>query len=90
MGWQTCSEEAVHAQEAERDPHDGGLVQVGGDFVWEGQGVGELVEDLRLLAPPTPGRIPRPHLPLVRAGPGEEREGRKGAAIGQVILQDYK
>lgn len=64
-------------QEAERDPHDGGLVQVGGDSAGEGQHMGEFVKHLRLLTPPTSGRIAGTQLPLLRTGPEGEEGGRK-------------
>lgn len=64
----------MHPQEAEGDSHDGGFVQVGGDSAGERQCAGELVKHLRLLTPPTSGRIPRTQLPLLRAGPAERRD----------------
>lgn len=57
------------AQEADGQPHDGGLVQVGAHAVGQGQLVGQLVEDLCLLAPPAPGSIPGLLLPPLRATP---------------------
>lgn len=64
----------THAQVADNEPHDGGLVQVGGDIVGQRQLVCELVEHLRLLAPATSGRIPGLLLPALRAHPGKTRE----------------
>lgn len=54
----TCGAEAVHAQVADGEAHDGGLVQVGADAACEGQRVGQLVQHLGLLAAPAAGRIP--------------------------------
>lgn len=65
----TGSEEVAHPQEVEGDSHDGGFVQVGGDSTGEWQSAGELVKHLRLLTPPTSGRITRTQLPLLRTGP---------------------
>lgn len=62
-----------HAQVADGEPHDGGLVQVGGDIVGQGQMVCKLVEHFRLLAPATSGRIPGLLLPALRAHPGKTR-----------------
>lgn len=45
------------SQEADSQPHDGGLVQVGTDVVRQGQLMGQLIEDLGLLAPPAPCSI---------------------------------
>lgn len=68
----TRSQEAPHAQEAEGDSHDGGFVQVGGDSAGKWQSVRELVKHLRLLTPPTSGRITGTQLPLFRTGPEGE------------------
>lgn len=57
------------SQEADSQPHDGGLVQVGAHTVRQGQLVGQLVEDLRLLAPSAPCCIPGLLLPPLRATP---------------------
>lgn len=65
----TGSEEALHLQEAEGDSHDGRFVQVGGHSAGERQSASELIKHLRLLAPPTSGRITRTQLPLLRTGP---------------------
>lgn len=68
----------MHAKEAERHPHDGGLVQVGGDAAGEGQGVCQLVEDLGLLAPARPRGVAGTHLPQLRVRP-EERDSSRAA-----------
>jgi hypothetical protein len=65
----TGAEQLHHAQVADGEPHDGGLVQVGPDAVGHGQLLGQLVEHLRLLPPPAARRIPRLLLPAVRAHP---------------------
>lgn len=62
-------------QEADGQPHDGGLVQVGAHAVRQGQLVGQLVEDLRLLAPPAPGSISGLLLPPLRATPTSRGRG---------------
>lgn len=54
----TCRAEAVHAQVADGQAHDGGLVQVGADPASEGQRVCQLIQHLGLLAAPAAGRIP--------------------------------
>lgn len=54
----TCGAEAVHAQVADGEAHDGGFVQVGADPAREGQRVRQLVEHLRLLAATASSRIP--------------------------------
>ncbi|TNN77802.1 hypothetical protein EYF80_012100 [Liparis tanakae] len=59
-------DQVVHPQEAEGDSHDGGLVQVGADSAGERQRAGQVIEHLRLLAPPTSGRITRAQLSLLR------------------------
>lgn len=56
-------------QEADGQPHDGGLVQVGAHTVWQGQFMSQLIEDLRLLAAPASCRIPGLFLPPLRAAP---------------------
>lgn len=66
----TGVEKVAHSQVAEGHPHDPSFVQVGGDAAGQGQRVGELVEHLSLLAPPTASRITQTHLPLLRARPG--------------------
>lgn len=63
------------AQEADGQPHDGGFVQVGAHAVRQGQLMGQLVEDLRLFAPPAPGGIPGLLLPPLRATPEFREEG---------------
>lgn len=63
------------AQEADGQPHDGGFVQVGAHAVRQGQLVGQLVEDLRLLAPSAPGSIPGLLLPPLRAAPKLREKG---------------
>jgi len=69
----TGAEHFPHAQVADDEPHDGGLVHAGADAVGQGQLLRQLVEHLRLL--PTPGsrRIPRLLLPPIRAHPAGER-----------------
>lgn len=62
-------------QEADGQPHDGGLVQVGAHAVRQGQLVGQLVEDLRLLASPASGSIPGLLLPPLRATPRAREVG---------------
>lgn len=69
----TCSAEAVHAQVADCEAHDGGLVQVRADAARKGQSVRQLVQHLRLLAAPTAGRIPRLLLPQLGARPVERK-----------------
>lgn len=54
----TCGAEAVHAEVADGQAHDGGLVQVGADPASEGQRVRQLIQHLGLLAAPAAGRIP--------------------------------
>lgn len=56
-------------QEADSQPHDGGLVQVGAHTVRQGQLVGQLIEDFRLLASPAPCCIPGLLLPPLGAAP---------------------
>lgn len=87
--WEPTWAEVVHAKEAERHPHDGGLVQVGGDSAGEGQGVGQLVEQLCLLTPPAARRIPGTHLPLIRTRPGH-REVREKKSGEEVMKQEEK
>ena len=65
----TCGAEAVHAQVADGEAHDGGLVQVGADPAREGQRVRQLVQHLGLLAAPAAGRIPGLLLAQLRARP---------------------
>ena len=65
----TCCAEAVHAQVADGEAHDGGLVQVGADPAREGQRVRQLVQHLGLLAAPAAGRIPGLLLAQLRARP---------------------
>lgn len=68
-------QQLLHPQEAEGDPHDAGLVQVGADFARERQSAGELIKHLRLLAATTSGRVARTQLSLLRTGPaGGRRE----------------
>lgn len=42
----TSTEKFSHAQVADDEPHDGGLVQAGADAVGQGQLLGQLVEHL--------------------------------------------
>lgn len=69
----TSIQQLPHAQVADGEPHDGGLVQVCTDRVGQGQLVRQLIEHLRLLAPPAPRRIPRLLLPAFGANPGETK-----------------
>lgn len=63
------------SQEADRQSHDGGLVQMGAHAVGQRQLMGQLVEHLRLLAPPAPCGIPGLLLPPLRATPKWRRRG---------------
>ena len=65
----TCGAELVHAQVADGEAHDGGLVQVGAHPAREGQSVRQLVQHLGLLAAPAAGRIPGLLLAQLRARP---------------------
>lgn len=67
-----------HAQVADDEPHDRGLVQVRGDIVGQGQLLCELVEHLRLLASAASGSIPGLLLSALRAHPGKDK--------GEIIL----
>lgn len=68
-------QQLLHPQEAEGDPHDAGLVQVGADSARERQSAGELVKHLRLLTAATSGRVTGAQLSLFRTGPaGGRRE----------------
>ena len=51
---------------ADGEPHDGGLVELCAGVVRQGELVGQLVEDLRLLAAAGAGRIAGLLLPLLR------------------------
>ena len=74
----TGGDQLARAQEADGEPHDGGLVQVGGEAVGEGQLAGQLVEHLRLLAPPAARRITGLLLAPLRAAPaGRKRRERE-------------
>jgi hypothetical protein len=75
----TCCAEAVHAQVADCEAHDGGLVQVRADAARKGQSVRQLVQHLRLLAAPAAGRVPRLLLPQLGVRP----VGRKWHATGR-------
>lgn len=68
--------EAAQPQEAEQHPHDARLVQVVGDPPGQRQRVGQLVEHLRLLAAPLPGRVPRSQLPLLAVAPAAAKKKR--------------
>lgn len=70
----TCIKQLPHAQVADGEPHDGGLVQVGGHIVGQGQLVGQLIEHLRLFAPAAASGIAGLLLPALRAHPGERGE----------------
>lgn len=75
----TGLEELAHPQEAERDSHDGRLVQMGGHPARQRQRVGQLVEHLRLLTAPVSGGIAGAQFPLLRTAPaprGRERQGK--------------
>lgn len=61
----TTVEKLPHAQVADGEPHDGGLVQAGADAVRQRKLLGQLVEDLRLLAAPASRRVPRLLLPAL-------------------------
>lgn len=67
----TCIQQLPHAQVADGQPHDGRLVQVCTHGVGQGQLVSQLIEHLRLLAPPAPRRVPRLLFPALRANPRE-------------------
>lgn len=69
----TSIQQFPHAQVADGEPHDGGLVQVCAHGVGQGQLVSQLIEHLRLLAPAAPGCIPRLLFPPFRANPVETR-----------------
>lgn len=69
----TCGTEAVHAQVADGEAHDGRLVQMRADAAREGQRVSQLVQHLRLLTAPAARRIPRLLLPQLRARPVERK-----------------
>lgn len=55
----TCGKQLACAQEADSQPHYGGLVQVRADAVGERQLVSQLVENLCLFAAPAASCIPR-------------------------------
>ena len=59
----------MRAQEADGQPHDGGLVQVRAHAVRQGQLMRQLIEDLCFLAPPAPGCISGLLLPPLGAAP---------------------
>lgn len=65
----TVGEQLARAQEADGQPHDGGLVQVRADAVGQRQLVRQVVEDLRLLAAAAAGGVARLLLAAVRAVP---------------------
>lgn len=71
----TCGDQLAGTQEADGEPHDGGLVQVGADAVGQRQLVGQLVEDLRLFAAPASRRVPRLLLAALRAAPATNTQG---------------
>lgn len=73
------------SQEADSQPHDGGFVQVGAHAVRQGQLVGQLIEDLRLLASPAPCCIPGLLLPSLGAAP-KLREKR---SVPEMSLSSY-
>lgn len=74
----TCGDHLACAQEADGQPHDGGLVQVGADAGGQRQLVGELVEDLRLFAAPGARRIAGLLLAPLRAAPAPRNRGAEG------------
>lgn len=55
----TCVEQLARAQEADRQPHDGGLVQVSADTVGQRQLVSQVVEHLCLFAAPAASCVTR-------------------------------
>lgn len=61
----TTVEKFPHAQVADGEPHDGGLVQAGTDAVGQRKLLGQLVEHLRLFAAPASRRVPRLLLPAL-------------------------
>lgn len=69
----TGGEQLACAQEADGEPHDGGLVQVSADAVGQRQLVGQVVEHLRLFAAPTASRIARLFLSPLRAAPANRK-----------------
>lgn len=73
----TGSEQLACAQEADGQPHDGGLVQVRADAVWQRQLVGQVVEHLRLFAAAAASRVARLLLTPLRAGPAIQINTRK-------------
>lgn len=84
----TSIKQFPHAQVADGEPHDGGLVQVGGHIMGQGQLVGQLIEHLRLFAPAAASGIAGLLLPALRAHPvcvfvlGRLRE-RGGEGMGE-------
>lgn len=73
----TGSEQLACAQEADGQPHDGGLVQVRADAVGQRQLVGQVVEHLRLFAAAAAGRVARLLFTPLRAGPAKQINTRK-------------
>lgn len=65
----TCVEEALRAQEADGEPHDGGFVQVSADVVRQRQLVSQLVENFRFFAAARASGVARLLLTTLRAVP---------------------
>ena len=87
----TGGDQLACAQEADGEPHDGGLVQVGGEAVGERQLAGQLVEHLRLLAPPAARRVPGLLLAPLRAAPaGRKREQVSLATLSSCCGQEFR
>ncbi|KAF3844884.1 hypothetical protein F7725_008047 [Dissostichus mawsoni] len=82
----TSAQQFPHAQVADDEPHDGGLVQAGADAVGQGQLLGQLVENLRLLPTPAPRCIPGLLLPPVRAHPAGDRRLSDWLGAGHGLL----
>lgn len=70
----TCGEQLARAQEADGQPHDGGLVQVRADAVGQRQLMSQVVEHLGLLAAAAASRVPGLLLTPLRAAPAEDTQ----------------
>ena len=62
-GWVPLGAELADLEEADGEPDDGGLVQLGRDGARQRQHLGQLVEFVVLLASPGPRRVPGLLLP---------------------------
>jgi len=86
----TCGEHLARAQEADGQPHDGGLVQVGGDAVRQRQLVGELVEHVRLFAASGASRVARLLLTSLGAAPARENTNYNSSVCIVTLKKEKK